>query len=42
MRGHVDTVRAAAGLLAQYEEIWRGRIGRLEDLLADPHREDPR
>jgi DNA-binding transcriptional ArsR family regulator len=33
VRGDVDTIRAAARLLDQYEEIWRGRIGRLEDLL---------
>ena len=35
VRGDVDTVRAAARLLDQYEEIWRGRIGRLDDLLAE-------
>ena len=32
--GDVGTVRAAARLLEQYEQIWRGRIGRIEDLLA--------
>jgi DNA-binding transcriptional ArsR family regulator len=36
VRGDVDTIRAAARLLDRYEEIWRGRIGRLEDLLAAP------
>ena len=36
VRGDVDTIRAAARLLDQYEEIWRGRIGRLDDLLAAP------
>jgi DNA-binding transcriptional ArsR family regulator len=36
VRGDVDTIRAAAGLLDQYEEIWRGRIDRLDDLLAEP------
>jgi DNA-binding transcriptional ArsR family regulator len=35
VHGEVDTVRAAARLLDQYEEIWRGRLGRLGDLLAD-------
>jgi DNA-binding transcriptional ArsR family regulator len=35
VRGEVDTVRAAARLLDQYEDIWRGRLGRLGDLLAD-------
>jgi DNA-binding transcriptional ArsR family regulator len=36
VRGDVDTIRAAARLLDQYEEIWRGRIDRLDDLLAEP------
>jgi DNA-binding transcriptional ArsR family regulator len=36
VRGDVDTIRAAARLLDQYEEIWRGRIGRLEGLLTAP------
>ena len=36
VRGDVDTIRAAARLLDRYEEVWRGRIGRLEDLLAAP------
>jgi DNA-binding transcriptional ArsR family regulator len=36
VRADVDTIRAAARLLDQYEEIWRGRIGRLEDILAEP------
>jgi DNA-binding transcriptional ArsR family regulator len=41
VRGDVDTIRAAARLLDQYEEIWRGRIGRLEELLAEPERAEP-
>lgn len=36
VRGDVDTIRAAVRLLEEYEEIWRGRIGRIEDLLAEP------
>ncbi len=36
VRGDVDTIRAAGRLLDQYEELWRGRIGRLEALLAEP------
>jgi DNA-binding transcriptional ArsR family regulator len=36
VRGDVETIRAAAHLLDQYEEIWRGRIGRLEEILAEP------
>jgi DNA-binding transcriptional ArsR family regulator len=42
VRGDVDTIRAAARLLEQYEEIWRGRIGRIEDLLAEPEQGDAR
>jgi DNA-binding transcriptional ArsR family regulator len=42
VRGDVTTIRAATRLLEQYEEIWRGRIGRIEDLLAEPHEGDPR
>lgn len=40
VRGDVDAVRAAARLLDQYEEIWRGRIGRVEALLAEPAQGD--
>ena len=36
VHGDVGAVRAAARLLQQYEEIWRGRIGRLEQVLAEP------
>lgn len=35
--GEVSAVRSVASLLAALEELWRGRIGRIEDLLAaDP------
>lgn len=30
----VATIRAAARLLDQYKELWRGRVDRIEDLLA--------
>lgn len=40
VRGDVDTLRAATRLLEQYEEIWRGRIGRIEEILADPEEKD--
>ena len=33
VRAEVQTIRAAARLLDQYEEIWRGRIGRIEEFL---------
>ena len=36
VRGDVDTLRAAARLLDQYAAIWRGRIGRMEEILAEP------
>jgi DNA-binding transcriptional ArsR family regulator len=35
VHGEVNTVRAVARLLDQYEEIWRGRLHRLGDLLAN-------
>jgi DNA-binding transcriptional ArsR family regulator len=31
--GNIDAVRDAAELLDQYEELWRGRIDRIRDLL---------
>lgn len=42
VRGEVDTIRAAVRLLETYEQIWRGRIGRIEDLLAEPGEGDAR
>ena len=33
IRGNPETVRRAQGLLDRYEEIWRARIERLDDLL---------
>ena len=39
VRGDVGTVRVAARLLGQYEDLWRARIGRLEDVLAEPPEE---
>ena len=35
VRGDVNTIRAAGRLLDHFEEIWRGRLGRIEDLLCD-------
>ena len=31
--GHVETIRAVQALLDQLEEIWRGRLDRIGDLL---------
>ena len=35
VRGNVDTVREAMHLLDQLEAVWRGRIDRIGDILAD-------
>ena len=35
VRGEVRTVQAAARLLDHYEEIWRGRLDRIDALLAE-------
>ncbi|ACQ81126.1 transcriptional regulator, ArsR family [Beutenbergia cavernae DSM 12333] len=34
----VSTIRSAARLLGQYEEIWRARIGRIDEILGTPGR----
>lgn len=33
VRGDADAIRRARSLLDSYEQIWRGRISRLDDLL---------
>jgi DNA-binding transcriptional ArsR family regulator len=35
VRGNPDAIRRAQSLLDDYEQIWRGRIARLDALLAD-------
>src|ERR1044072_4470247 len=35
VRGEVRAVQAVARLLDRYEEIWRGRLERIDDLLAE-------
>ena len=35
VRGNPDTLRRAQTLLDQYEQIWRGRVDRLDALLTD-------
>ena len=32
--GEVDVVRSIASMLAELEDLWRGRIARIDDLLA--------
>ena len=39
--GEVEAVRSVAALLSELEQIWRGRVGRIEALLAaDPDQEE--
>lgn len=35
VRGNPDAIRRAQVLLDEYEQIWRGRLARLDELLAD-------
>jgi DNA-binding transcriptional ArsR family regulator len=35
VRGNVQTVRDAYGLLEQFEAVWRSRIDRFDEILAD-------
>ncbi len=36
VRGRIDTVRDAHGLLEEFETIWRNRMQRFGDVLAEP------
>ena len=39
-RGDVEAVRSVASMLAELETVWRGRIARIDDLIAaDPPNE---
>ena len=42
VRGNVATLRTAHGLLDDLEALWRGRIDRIEQVLADPTEGAPR
>jgi DNA-binding transcriptional ArsR family regulator len=42
VRGNVETVRRAAQLLEQFETVWRGRIDRMGEVLADEQQGDAR
>ena len=35
VRGDVDALQRARGLLDQLEDVWRGRVARIADLLAE-------
>lgn len=39
--GNITAVRAAAALLSQLEEIWRARIDRMGEILAEPDQGEP-
>jgi hypothetical protein len=36
VRANPDMIARAKALLARYEDLWRARIARLDDLLAEP------
>lgn len=35
-RGDVDAVRSVASMLTELEQVWRGRIARIDELVSDP------
>ena len=39
---NIDTVAEAGELLAQFEQLWRDRLGRIGDVLAEPERGESR
>jgi DNA-binding transcriptional ArsR family regulator len=41
VRGNVDTMRQASRLLEQLEAVWKGRIDRIGEMLADEHHGGP-
>ena len=41
VRGNVDTMRSAHRLLEQLEAVWKGRIDRIGEMLADEHNGGP-
>ncbi len=41
VRGNVDTMRKASRLLEQLEAVWKGRIDRIGEMLADEHNGGP-
>lgn len=42
VRTNLEGLRTARRLLDQYEELWRGRIGRMADLVAETAKETDR
>ena len=41
VRGNVDTIRRTYRLLEELEAVWRGRIDRIGEILAEDHRGGP-
>ena len=41
VRGNVDTMRQAGRLLEQLEAVWKGRIDRIGEVLAEEHNGGP-
>jgi len=42
VRARLDTIRRAGRLLGEFEQLWRGRLQRIDDLLRDePIRDEP-
>ncbi|WP_157561328.1 helix-turn-helix transcriptional regulator [Mycobacterium sp. E802] len=40
--GDVEAVRSVAAMLTELEQVWRGRIARIDELIAsDPNKENP-
>jgi DNA-binding transcriptional ArsR family regulator len=42
VRANLEGLRVARGLLDRYEELWRGRIGRMTELVAAETKENDR
>jgi DNA-binding transcriptional ArsR family regulator len=42
VRTNLEGLRVARRLLDQYEELWRGRLGRMAELVAADRKEPPR
>ena len=40
VRGNPERIARARALLARLEELWRGRFGRLDDVLTNPDPKD--
>jgi DNA-binding transcriptional ArsR family regulator len=38
--GEVEAVRSVASMLVELEDLWRGRIARIDDLIANDHPPD--